>query len=329
MRSILLGAGGFGRDVVPALIANGIEIAVLVDPDRDALEDTVRSYGLKPSLVLDSDERDWCVADAELVVDCTPPAYHAQHAEIALAAGKDLLVAKPMALTLADARQMTELAAAHGRRLAAIQQMRYLPPFLAVRELVQDGRLGRLGLVTINFNVDGTFWKPGLAWRLAMEHPVLLEGSVHVLDLVRWVTGDEPVGVVAHTFSPPWSEFRGFTGLTVSADLAGGAVVRYMANWAPRGSAIVPLNSGWELEFDHGLVRIADEGVSVNGEQLLAPRTPEMPLAELNTRLVQWYVGDRDGSAVSGPTGADNVRTMAFVEAVRRSATDGVRVALP
>jgi hypothetical protein len=54
-----------------------------------------------------------------------------------------------------------------------------------------------------------------------------------------------------------------------------------------------------------------------------------MSLTELNTRLVQWYVVDRADSDVPGPTGADNVRTMAFVEAVRRSATNGVRVALP
>lgn len=326
MRSAVLGTAGFGGEVLPALVANGLEIATLVDSDAAAIDKAIRTHDLAPSAVFASDEGDWWDTDIQLVVDCTPPDHHRRHAEAALAAGKDFLVAKPMALSLADASRMVDLASTTGRRLATIQQMRYLPAFLQLRQLIDDGRLGRLGVVTVTFNVDGTFWKPGLAWRLAMDQPVLLEGSVHVFDLVRWVTGDEPMSVVAHTFSPPWSDFRGPAGLTACVDMHGGAVVRYLANWAPRGSAIVPLNSGWELEFDHGIVRVVDEGVSVNGEPLLPPVTRAMSLVELNTRLVHWYVDYLDGRESPGPTGADNIRTMAFVDAVRRAATDGMRV---
>jgi predicted dehydrogenase len=328
MRSIVLGVGGFGCEVLPALAANGIEIAAVVDHDPGALADAARTYKVTPSAVFDSDESQWWDTDARLVVDCTPPDRHLRHAEAAFRTGKDLLVAKPMALNLGDASRIMDLATAANRRLAIIQQMRCLPAFLKVRDLIGKGSLGRLGLVTITFNVEGTFWRPGLAWRLAMDQPVLWEGSVHVLDLVRWVIDDEPAAVVAHAFSPPWSEFRGPAGLTMCAELRGGTVVRYLANWAPRGSAVVPLNSGWELEFDHGVVRVVDESVTVNGEVVFKPSAPPTPLAELNTRLVRWYLGWLDGQDPTGPTGADNLRTMAFADALQRAATDGVRVAL-
>lgn len=328
MRSAVLGAGGFGREVLPALTANDIEIAVVVDHDATAIADAARSYQLTPSAVFDSDDSEWWDADIELVVDCSPPGHHLRHAEAAFQAGKDFLVAKPMALSLADAVRMADLAAESGAHLAILQQMRYLPAFMKVRDIIADGTLGRLGLVTITFNVDGKFWQPGLAWRLAMDHPVLLEGSVHVLDLVRWITGDEPAAVVAHAFSPPWSAFRGPAGLTVCADMRSGTVVRYQANWAPRGSAIVPLNSGWELEFDQGIVRVSDDGVTINGAELLPPRAQPMSLAELNTRLVRWYLGYLDGGDPVGPTGADNLRTMVFVDAVQQAVAGTGRVAL-
>lgn len=326
VRSVVLGVGGFGREVLPALAANGIEIAGVVDYDPAAIADATRTYQLRSSAVFGSDESGWWDTDAQLVVDCTPPGFHLPHAERAFRGGKDFLVAKPMALNLADASRMTGLAAAGERRLAAIQQMRYLPAFMKVRDIISDGTLGRLGIVTITFNVDGTFWRPGLAWRLTMDHPILLEGSVHVFDLVRWVTGDEPEAVTAHSFSPPWSDFRGAVGLTVCADLRSGAVVRYLANWAPRGSATVPLNSGWELEFDHGILRVVDEGVMVNGEVLLASRDRPMSLVELNTRLVRWYLAYLGGEEPPGPTGTDNMRTMAFADAVQRSVAGGTRV---
>jgi predicted dehydrogenase len=328
MRSVVLGAGGFGREVLPALVANDIDIVALVDPDPTAITDAVRSHNLAPSATFGSDGAEWWTSDAELVVDCTPPSAHRRHAEAALGGGKNLLVAKPIAPTLSEASRMAELASTRGGSLAVIQQMRYLPAFLRLRELIGEGALGRLGLATITFNVDGMFWKPGLAWRLAMARPVLLEGSVHVFDLLRWVTGEEPRSVIAHEFNPPWSEFRGPAGLTACVDLQSGAVVRYLANWAPRGSAVVPLNSGWELEFEHGIVRIANEGVLVNDEVVLPPRDSPMSLVELNTRLVRWYVGHLAGDDRPGPTGADNLRTMAFVDAVARAAATGARVSV-
>jgi predicted dehydrogenase len=328
MRSVVLGAGGFGREVLPALTANDVRVVAVVDSDPATAAEAAGSCSPAPSEVFVADDDAWWETDTQLVVDCTPPGYHLRHAEAAFRAGKDVLVAKPMALTLADASRMARLARLSGRCLAAIQQMRYLPAFLRLRDLIGAGELGRLGVVTITFNVDGTFWKPGLAWRLTMDQPVLLEGSVHVFDLVRWVTGDEPASVVAHAFNPPWSEFRGSAALTVCATLRTGTVVRYLANWAPRGSAVVPLNSGWELEFDQGLVRVVDEGLWVNDTALLRPPSEPMSLVELNTRLVRWYVGHLDGGERPGPTGADNVQTMAFVDAVLRSATDGVRVSV-
>ncbi|MFI9842511.1 Gfo/Idh/MocA family protein [Nonomuraea sp. NPDC051941] len=328
MRSAVLGVGGFGREVLPALVANGIEIATVVDHDAAALAEAVRTYDLASSAVYDSDEGGWWDTNVQMVVDCTPPGGHLRHAEAAFQAGLDVLVAKPMALSLADASRMVELAGLAGRRLATIQQMRYLPAFLRVRDIIAQGTLGRLGVVTITFNVDGTFWQPGLAWRLAMDQPLLWEGSVHVLDLVRWVTEDEPAAVVAHAFQPPWSEFRGPAGLVMCAELRGGTTVRYLANWAPRGSTVVPLNSGWELEFDHGIVTVTEESVMVNGETLLAPPARLASLADLNTRLVRWYVDWVAGQDAAGPTGADNLRTVAFADAVQRASTSGSRVIL-
>jgi predicted dehydrogenase len=326
VRAVVLGAGGFGREVIPALRRNAVQIVGLVDPDRAQLSRAIDDFGLGGDTPRLPDGDEWGDLETDLVVDCSPPAHHLRHARRAFANGRDLLMSKPMSLAIDEAETIVSMAAHGGRHVGVMFQMRYLRAFQMLRALVCGGELGRLGLITATFNVDGTFWEPGMRWRLTMPHPVLYEGSVHVLDLVRWVTGAEPAQVTAHSYNPPWSSFTGSAGLTVLTDLYDGTVVRYLANWAPRGSAVVPLDSGWELEFEHGLVRVNNGGVTVNGDIRLAAGTNASSLVDLNTELIRWYLGCREGRGDAGPTGADSLRTMRYLELVRQSADDGRRV---
>ena len=60
----------------------------------------------------------------------------------------------------------------------------------------------------------------------------------------------------------------------------------------------------------------------------LPPRAQPMSLAELNTRLVRWYLVYLDGRDPVGPTGADNLRTMVFADAVQQALAGSGRVML-
>ncbi|MFZ2998582.1 oxidoreductase [Sphingobium sp.] len=94
-----------------------------------------------------------CVADPQdifadptidLVVIATPSATHAPLAAQALQAGKHVVVDKPFALTLADARSLATLAKAHGRHLAVFHNRRFDSDYLSIAHHIANGAIGRV-----------------------------------------------------------------------------------------------------------------------------------------------------------------------------------------
>ncbi|HOX25109.1 MAG TPA: Gfo/Idh/MocA family oxidoreductase [Candidatus Krumholzibacteria bacterium] len=123
------------------------------------------------------------------VIVATPPASHFAIAARALAAGKPVLVEKPMTGTLAEARRLATLAAAPGAPLLMVAQtLRWNPVLQRVRSLWP--RLGRVHLVRFAQRLAPT----ALTWQRepaeTVGGSVLLTG-VHGFDLVRWLTGRE------------------------------------------------------------------------------------------------------------------------------------------
>lgn len=80
----------------------------------------------------------------DLVVIATPNDSHVPLARAALMAGRNVVVDKPLALSLADARELAAVAAGAGRLLSVFQNRRWDSDFLAVRQAVQDGLVGEL-----------------------------------------------------------------------------------------------------------------------------------------------------------------------------------------
>lgn len=78
----------------------------------------------------------------DLVVVGTPPSSHAALAGMALAAGKHVVIEKPMALTVAEVDAVMEAATAAGRVVSVYQSRRWDPDYLAMREAVEAGAIG-------------------------------------------------------------------------------------------------------------------------------------------------------------------------------------------
>jgi predicted dehydrogenase len=323
-RAILLGAGGFGVEWWPALECLGVEVAAAADVSRDALAAAARRFRLPADRCLDGAGADWPAVEADLVIDSTPPWLHRDNARRAFARGLDVLVAKPMALDLLDARAMVADAECHGRRLLVAQQKRFHPAFLAVRRLVAEGVLGRPGAADVHLNVDGRGWVPGMAWRLEMEQPLLMDGAVHHFDLLRWVLGDEARRVMADSANPPWSPFRGDAWLAAIVEMRSGLRVTYRASWAPSGTPVVAFFSGWRVEFERGWVEVRDGDVYVDGAcQHVLPPGGDPDLAALNVEVLRRFLAGGDEAAEL--SGRDNLRSLALLEAARASIQSGRR----
>lgn len=139
--------------------------------------------------------------DIDVVGICTPSGGHAEQALAALGAGKHVVVEKPLALSLADARQIVAEAGRRDLLLSVISQQRLEPPLRSLRDVLCRGDLGRpiLGEALVRWQRDQAYYDSA-PWRgtRAGDGGVLLNQAIHAIDLLCWLLG--PVeAVTGHT----------------------------------------------------------------------------------------------------------------------------------
>ena len=173
----IVGAGVMGAN--HARVAQGVRdlaVTVVCDPDADRAEAVARNIGAKSTTDLDE-----AIANAEAVILATPSRTHADLGERVLRAGRDLLVEKPLATTVADAERLIAAAAANDRVLMVGHVERFNPVVAELNELVDDPihlEITRVGPFSNRLLVD-----------------VVLDLMIHDIDLARSIVGSE---IVAH-----------------------------------------------------------------------------------------------------------------------------------
>jgi predicted dehydrogenase len=131
--------------------------------------------------------------EIDVVVVLTPSGLHAEHVINLARFGKDIMVEKPMALTLDDADAMIKACDHNNCRLFIIKQNRFNVPVVKLREAHQAGRFGKLVLGTVRVRwarhqayYDQDTWRG--TW--AMDGGVLTNQASHHVDLLEWIMGD-------------------------------------------------------------------------------------------------------------------------------------------
>jgi predicted dehydrogenase len=129
----------------------------------------------------------------DVVSICTPNGLHAEHTIRAVRAGYHVLCEKPMALTVADCGRMIMEAEKANKRLFVVKQNRFNPPVASMKEVVEQGRLGRIYSVQLNcfWNRHQQYYRDS-EWRgsAELDGGVLFTQFSHFIDLMYWVVGD-------------------------------------------------------------------------------------------------------------------------------------------
>lgn len=187
----IVGVGGIAVFHMAAL--RGMADAQLVavcDVDADRAQEVAHTqrcagYGTVAELLADE------AVDAVIV--CTPNMTHEQLGLEVLAAGKHLLMEKPLALTAEGARAVADEATQRDLALAVGHTHRFTDQSLAIREVIDAGEIGTPRFVRVVMN-GGWIWPGWQAWVLNPElsggHA--LHNGVHLVDLASWWIG-EPV----------------------------------------------------------------------------------------------------------------------------------------
>ena len=135
--------------------------------------------------------------DVDVVYIATPhPLHHALALE-AIAAGKHVLVEKPIAMSASEAAEMTAAGRAAGVLVMEAMWTRYLPQSDVIAQVLADGLLGEVHLVRADFGFSMPFLSENRMWNAALGGGALLDAGVYPISFVSSVIGP-PSSVTAH-----------------------------------------------------------------------------------------------------------------------------------
>lgn len=164
----------------------------------------------------------------------TPPSSHLEWVERAAAAGKHVLMEKPLALTVPEAQQCVDIAREANIRLGVVLQHRFRPGALKLAATLREGSLGTIeaACVTVPWWRPQSYYdEPGRGTLARDGGGVLLTQAIHTLDLFRALAGPvSQIAAVAVTTGLHRMETEDFAGAIM--ELSGGGVATVMATTA-------------------------------------------------------------------------------------------------
>jgi UDP-N-acetyl-2-amino-2-deoxyglucuronate dehydrogenase len=211
--------------------------------------------------------------DVEVVSVCVPSGLHADVGIAAAAAGKHLVVEKPIEVTLAAADRLIDAARAAGIALTVISQHRFDAGLVELRRLLDGGALGDLvlGEASTKWYRRQEYYDSS-AWRgtRALDGGALLNQGIHYVDLLRWCMG--PVAEVTAVCATRAHQMEAEDVALALLRFTSGAVGTIVAS-----TAVFPgFAQRLEISGTNGTV-IVEDGQIVRTDLLNAPPPPAPP----------------------------------------------------
>ena len=203
MKYALIGCGRISVNHIAAAQANKLDIVAISDVLPEKMDETREKFTLGSNTKSYTDYKAMLVTEQpELVAICTESGKHAKIALDCIDAGANVIIEKPIALSLADADAIIQKAKAKGVKVCTSHQNRFNKSIQKIREAVEAGRFGKMfyGTAHIRWCRDKNYYDQA-TWRGTWEQDggALMNQCIHNIDLLRWMMGDEVVEVVGMT----------------------------------------------------------------------------------------------------------------------------------
>ena len=334
LRIALLGCGDIATSNAEGIrVAPNVELVACFDPVRALAEDIALGYGAAVAPTSEALlERD----DVDAVLLAVPHHLHGPLGAEAAAAGKHVIVEKPLANNLATAVELMHAVAGAGVVLSVCFPQRFQPDVVIARRLIADGALGEPDGVLLNFFMDKppSYWVGGFSgrahssWRASREQAgggLLIMNLCHYVDLVRHLSGMEADLVTARVHAmerTPEVE----DAVSVSVRYANGALGSFFGTAALRGS---DPSTDLRLWGPDGQITIEPKPLVYTLralDRLLTGRWQTFgTLPEVNARAIYF---SRLATAIDrgeslDVTAEDGLAVQAFIEAAYRSSESG------
>lgn len=301
------------------------ELVAIVSDDETKRRQVARQYGLDH--VYSYDEFDQCLENVDAVYIALPNSMHAEYTIRAARAGVHVLVEKPMAVTVAECRQMVDACDAAGVKLMVAYRLHFEEINLQAIDLVRKGRLGDPKYFNSSFSMTV---RPGnIRTRPETGGGTLYDIGVYCINAARYLFGAEPNEVMAMSVNSNGAKLAGVDETTA-------AILRFDHDRV--ASFVTSFNAA-----DAGAYRI----VGTKGQMVV---DPAYEYAEglgyeltINGKSQKKKIGKRDQFApellyfsdcilkdgVPEPSGAEGMQDVRIIQALYESAQSGRAVRVP
>jgi predicted dehydrogenase len=316
----------------PAL-AGRVELVGLVDIDPAAAEHLRDEFGLSGITI--STDLDALLAQTkpDLLFDVALPAVRRDVVLTGLRHGCHVLTEKPMAASLAEARDIIAAAKAAGRIHAVVQNRRYIAGVRRLRAAIASGLIGELTALHADFFIGAHFG----GFREQMDNVLLLDMSIHTLDAARFMSGKDPRAVYCLETNPRGSWYAHGAAANAIFEFSDDVTFTYRGSWVAEG-ATTSWESAWRLIGTRGTILwdgedrfeargpSSDEGFLRPLADLELPEPPDEAETHGHASVIASFLTAVETGAPPETAGPDNIKSLAMVFAAIESARTRTRV---
>lgn len=188
LKYAIIGAGRIGNRHAGHINNHGKLIAVC-DIKKEKADNLASEYGGNAYYSIEdliSSE------NPDIIAICSPNGLHAEHTIKSLKSGSHVLCEKPMALSVQDCGNMINAAEWANKRLFVVKQNRFNPPVVAVKNAIDQGKLGKILSVQLScfWNRNEAYYENSWKGTKDLDGGTLFTQFSHFIDLVYWMVGD-------------------------------------------------------------------------------------------------------------------------------------------
>jgi len=332
--AIMVGCGAMSAEWIRSAKEIGIQISALVDLNLELARARASEFQME-ALLFDNLEDAIRKAPAQMLFDCTVPTAHVEVDTKGLLNGLHVLEEKPLAMSLAEAHRVIDLAEKNKLVHVVVQNRRFHPGVRKIRRLLDQGLIGEITTVNIDFFVPAHFG----GFREKMDSILLTDMAIHPFDTARYLTGANAESVYCEEWNPKGSWWQHGASAHAIFRMTGDIRCTFRGSWCSEGLR-TPWDSVWRIIGTKGT--ICWDGLNdVRGEypkeekvdglfyetESFAPVEEPDPSETRGHFSVMWqFLRNIEEGIPAETRSSDNIQSLAMVLAAVESAKVGERV---
>jgi UDP-N-acetylglucosamine 3-dehydrogenase len=285
----VIGTGFWGRN--HARVYKELDSTKLIgicDVNAERANFIAKQFGVKPF----TDSKQMLKEkEIQAVSVCTWSTALAKEAQHALLAGKHVLVEKPMATNIKQAKQLLETAEQNGLHLTVGFLMRFIPGLQVIKEHIQTGKLGNLVSATAK---RVSQWPERIG-----DVGVVKDTAIHDIDIMRYISNQDPISVYAKTGNMRHRQFEDYAQIMLTYEEGNSAFIEsnWLTPYKTRTLNVTGSDSIMRLDY------ITQELSIENAKETVQPRIPFQEPLKMELRHFAECITDKKEPIIKGIDG--------------------------